>query len=91
MIGILQAAKRAGVEIDQLPAVALPYGTGNDLARVTKWGGAPSGKDFKDLTSIVKTICEGSTVRDFNVWNIHVKFRDGGGLIEFNSKSKKLK
>lgn len=90
LIGTLKAAKDHGVDIDQLPAVALPYGTGNDLARVTNWGGTPSGKIYKDVYSIVRELCENAVVKDFNVWNVQVKFKDGGNVFEYNSKTKKV-
>lgn len=70
--------------------MALPYGTGNDLARVTKWGGTPSGKIYKDVQSIVINICEHSQVRDFNVWNVEAKFKPDGAIYDFNSKTQQV-
>jgi diacylglycerol kinase family enzyme len=67
-------AKSAGVDIHSLIFCVLPYGTGNDLARVTGWGGEPNLKFYKSLKSLVKEICLNSTEEKFNVWEIAVNF-----------------
>jgi Diacylglycerol kinase catalytic domain len=85
LIGILKAASDAGVQIDDLPAVALPYGTGNDLARVSNWGGTPSGSIYRDVPSIVKELCENTEIKDFNVWNVQVRMREDGDIYDVNS------
>lgn len=49
LIGIVMKAKSAGVDVDSLLCCPLPYGTGNDLSRVVKWGPSPSGLIFSSL------------------------------------------
>jgi diacylglycerol kinase family enzyme len=41
LMGIVMKAKEQGVDIGRLLCCPLPYGTGNDLSRVTNWGGEP--------------------------------------------------
>ncbi len=40
-MGIVMRAKEQKVDIGRLICCPLPYGTGNDLSRVTNWGGEP--------------------------------------------------
>lgn len=57
------------------------------MARVTKWGGTPSGSVYKNVQTIVKNICEKSEVKDFNVWNVQARFKPEGAIYDFNSKT----
>ena len=60
LIGAVTAAMEAGVDIGKMPCCVLPFGTGNDFARCTNWGGTPTGEIFRNLTSLMREICENS-------------------------------
>ncbi len=57
LIGVLMHAKSMGVHVGDVACVTLPYGTGNDTARVTGWGGTPSGEIYSSTKNIVREIC----------------------------------
>ena len=76
------SAKRHGVNINTLECVVIPYGTGNDFARVTGWGAKPTHKFYKSLKTLAEEICLRSTVTTFDVWNCSVKFKPGGSAWE---------
>lgn len=84
-------AKENGVDVGKLVCCVLPYGTGNDLARVSGWGGGPSGKTYSNFDNIIKEICLNTKEQNFNVWSVLVKFRSGGAAFEVDAKTRKFK
>jgi diacylglycerol kinase family enzyme len=70
----LMKCKQEGVEISNLVCCALPYGTGNDFARVTGWGGTPSEKFYKSLKTLMTEVCLNSTPQSFDVWDVKVNY-----------------
>ena len=62
VIGTLMGAKAAGVDIDSDPAVCLPYGTGNDMSRVTHWGGQPNAGFYRDIKLLAEELCHNSKI-----------------------------
>ena len=69
----------------------MPYGTGNDLARVTNWGGTPSGRIYSSLRNLVSEICENTREEKLNIWSIKTSFKErGGNVYEVNSRTKQL-
>lgn len=67
----------------------LPYGTGNDFARVTGWGGTPYKIFYKTLKSLIKEICLNSFEEYFNVWDVIVTYKDGGATLSVDSSTRR--
>lgn len=88
LITTLRAAQDAGVDISKLSSCVLPFGTGNDFARVTNWGGDTRGAIYQTVDALAKELCENTEVKEINVWHVSVKFRNGGDVFEVNSKTK---
>ena len=59
-------------QIQLMTFVCLPFGSGNDAAKVLGWDSSFSGSYLKDLTSIVKEICLNSTVKRMNIWDLYI-------------------
>jgi len=74
-----------------MPCVVLPYGTGNDLARSTNWGGEPSGNVYLNLKNLMREICENSREEKLNIWSVKVSFKEkGGNTFEVDSRTRNL-
>jgi diacylglycerol kinase family enzyme len=83
---LVMMAKDAGCDIANLVCCVLPYGTGNDLARVLNWGGTESDlKIYKSLPKLIREICLNADEKDLNVWSVIVKYRPNGDTLEINS------
>ena len=81
----------AGVDISQMPCCVLPYGTGNDLARCTNWGGSPTGTMYLNLINLMREICENAREEKLNIWSIKVNFKQkGGNTYEVDSRTRDL-
>ena len=88
LMGIVMRAKEQKVDIGRLVCCPLPYGTGNDLSRVTNWGGEPDLEFYSTMKQLVTEICWNSSERRINVWTLMVSFKEGGGTFEVNPKTK---
>jgi hypothetical protein len=75
-------AREYGVDINKLVCCPLPYGTGNDLSRVTGWGGEPTGTLYESLRTLVTEMIIHSSEKRISIWTIIVKFKDGGEALE---------
>ena len=86
---LVQMAKDAGCDVSKLVCCVLPYGTGNDLARVLNWGGNEGDlKIYNSLPKLVREICLNADEKDLNVWSVMVKYRPNGTTLEINSQTK---
>ena len=81
-------AKENGVDINRLVCCPLPYGTGNDLSRVTGWGSEPDGPLYESIKALVSEMVFNSSERKINIWTVIVKFKDGGDTLEIDPNSK---
>ena len=89
LMTLLMMAKEAGCDIATLVCCVLPYGTGNDLARVLNWGGNEGDlKIYNSLPKLVREICLNSDEKALDVWTIKVKCRANGTTFEIDSKTR---
>lgn len=66
----------------------LPYGTGNDLAKVLGWGINPNPNWCQNLSTLAVSIVKAQE-EFFNVWEIDVYLREqDGDIYQVDSKSK---
>ena len=88
LMNILMRAKAQRVDIGRLLCCPLPYGTGNDLSRVTNWGGEPDQAFYATMKSLITEICWHSSEKRINIWSLMVTFKEGGGTYEVNPATK---
>jgi diacylglycerol kinase (ATP) len=88
LINLIMNAQNAGVDIKTLKFCVLPYGTGNDFARTTGWGGGTDAKYYKTLKSLVKEVCKNTKEEQFNVWDIAVNFKPRGHYYTVDSRTR---
>lgn len=73
-----------------MPSCVLPFGTGNDFARSTNWGGTPAENIYDNLTNLLREICENSREEMLNVWSVKVTYKQKGGdtfLVDTKTKN----
>jgi hypothetical protein len=87
-ITTLMNAKEAGVDISKMSTVCLPYGTGNDYAKVTGWGSKPEAKYYKTMKSLVRELCLNTEVKYINVWHVDITFQKDGEFYEVDSRTR---
>ncbi|CDW73512.1 diacylglycerol [Stylonychia lemnae] len=92
LIGIVMKAqedKKNKVDFDKLLCCPLPYGTGNDLSRILKWGGSPDSQYYKKLDRLIQEICLNSEEQQINLWKVVIKYKEKGATYIVDSKSRK--
>ena len=91
LITHLMKAKSYGIDLEPLLCCALPYGTGNDTARVLGWGGEPNLKYYKSLKLLMTEICLNTEVIELNVWDVSVSFKKNGDTFNVDEKTRKYR
>lgn len=90
LITMLMKAKDVGIDISKLLCVSLPYGTGNDFCKVTNWGILPEADFYKTLHQTVKEICFNTDEESVDIWDIKVKYREGGDTFQIDSRTRRF-
>jgi diacylglycerol kinase (ATP) len=88
LVNNLMKAKEHGVDINRLVCCPLPYGTSNDLSRITGWGAEPDGPLYESNRTLITEMIANSQERKISIWTIIVKFKEGGDTLEINPRSK---
>ena len=82
-----------GISPESVAVGVLPFGTGNDFSRATKWGGSVPlsvvGKDLKHLKRLIKGYLGGVT-KGFDLWDVEVSLKENGGIYQIKGGKKTL-
>ena len=73
------------VDIGKVKFVALPFGSGNDMAQTLKWGADTSMKYLRDLRTIMKEIVLNTKVTKVNIWETIMTLRKKGDVLMVGS------
>ena len=76
------------IDISNIQVVALPFGSGNDMAQCLKWGETTDKSFYKDIKSIVREILLNSKEAKVNIWEVIMTFNKKGDILMINSKLK---
>lgn len=73
------------LDIGKVKFVALPFGSGNDMAQTLKWGATTNMKYLKDIRSIIREIVMNTKVTKVNIWETILTFRKKGDCLMIGS------
>ena len=65
-----------GIDVNKFCFLALPYGSGCDLARTLKWGGDASEDYLKSLKTTIDIIINHTEEGKLNIWECFVTYQD---------------
>jgi diacylglycerol kinase (ATP) len=77
------------IDIANCPIGTVPFGTGNDFARVTGWGGGTEGKVLGDKLTHLKKLVSlwvSAGVEDFDIWDIKIYTYEVTYIIKLSSR-----
>lgn len=82
----ISEAEAHGTDMKRVCFGVIPYGTGNDFARFSGWGGSnPSKaimkKEMKRFKVMLKRYIEAEVI-DFDIWRVEMKVKEDGGAIK---------
>mmetsp|Transcript_953 Transcript_953/g.1485 ORF Transcript_953/g.1485 Transcript_953/m.1485 type:complete len:121 (-) Transcript_953:1231-1593(-) len=72
-------------DIGKVVFVALPFGSGNDMAQTLKWGADTSMRYLRDLRTIMKEIVLNTKVTKVNIWETILTLRKKGDVLMVGS------
>lgn len=81
MTNFLPDLLKESIEISKLSFVSLPFGSGNDMSRVTGWGASPDEPHLSNLYRICLDAAKNSIVTKLNVWDVQIKLSAKRGEI----------
>lgn len=74
----------------ELTCCVLPYGTGNDFARVCGWGGDYTAPCLKNPETLIEEVVMKCKAEKFDVWQVEIKPREkDGDILIVDSKTRK--
>lgn len=73
------------LDIGKVKFVALPFGSGNDMAQTLKWGATTNMAYLKDIRSIIREIVLHTKVTKVNIWETILTFRKKGDCLMIGS------
>ena len=73
------------IDIGKVKFVALPFGSGNDMAQTLKWGATTSMKYLRDIRTIIKEIVLNTKDAKVNIWETILTFRKKGDCLMIGS------
>ena len=75
------------IDLGKIAFVALPFGSGNDMAQTLNWGATMKEDYLIDIQTIVKEIVLNTRMKKVNIWETVMTFRKQGDCLMVDSGS----